>query len=254
VFFVEFDENKLDKQSKTPLYFQLKKLIRSAIWSKDLVPGEILPSEEKLSELLHISKATVRQCMTELSNECYIEKRRNRGTIVLDKKMNFGFYSESIGGFHTKVREMGMEPQTKLLYLSMEEASKEIAIQLAVDENTRVIHMTRLRFVNDEPVLWINSYLPYDLAYFIMGCNFEEESLYELLAQHEETRIHNVLRKVTASSTSPEIAELLEAKHSDAFLVVETTAYSISGRHIESSLSISPGGRNEYIFQIKAVN
>jgi GntR family transcriptional regulator len=250
---MEFDENKLDRQSKTPLYLQLKKIIRNAIWSNDLISGEILPSEEKLSELLHISKATVRQCMTELSNENYVEKRRNRGTIILNKKMDFGF-SESVVGFHAKVREMGMEPRTRLLHLSMEEANREIAEWLAVEENTRIIHLTRLRYVNDEPILWTDSYLPYDLAYFIMGCNFEEESLYKILSEREETRIDNVIRKVTASSASPAIAELLEVKLPSAFLVVETTAYCISGRRIESSISISPSGRNEYTFRIKVAN
>lgn len=246
---MNFGNIKLDKGLKTPLYAQLKETLLSAIWNEELLPGDLLPTETALSEMLGISKATVRQCMGELSNEGYIEKRRNRGTIVLDRKLNLGF-SETISDYTNRVKEMGLSPKTKLLQLSVEDCNKKTAQMLALPESTKVIRLTRLRYANDQPVLYIDSYLPYDACRFILGHDFESESLYGLLDSTPNTRISRVERTVFATEAKQSIAEAFNSRLGSAMLVTETTAYNDEGNILEYSISYSPNSRNQYTFVV----
>lgn len=245
-----FLDRTLDKNTNTPLYLQMKQHFLDAYWGNELVPGEILPSETELAEHFGVSKATVRQCMNSLSLEGFVDKRRNRGTVVLRKKVDFGF-SDSIMGFHAKVRSMGMEPRTRLLHLSMEEASEEVAQRLGIRQKERVIHLVRLRYVNEEPMLWIDSYLPYDLLYFILGHDFENESLYDVMGERAATRVASVQRKVYAIAANAEMAEIFSIGLNSAMLVTDNAACADNGQVLEASLTLSPGDRNEYTFTIR---
>lgn len=249
---MDFTTIELHRESKTPLYLQLKEYLLNAIWNKDLVPGDSLPSEGVLAETLNISKATVRQCMGELSNEGYIEKRRNRGTVVLSRKLNIG-YSVGIADFSERIKELGMKPKTELLTLNVEKCSKQTAIAFQLDQDTKVIHISRLRYANDLPIVYIDSFLPYETCRFILSHDLEAESLYSIL-DHEPTgnlRVHRVTRTVFASEASPEIAEKFSMHAGGAMLTVETTAYNKDNIPVEYSLSYSPNSRNQYTFTIE---
>lgn len=247
---MNFLEQRLDKSAKTPLHLQLKHIFLDALRRNELSPGDILPNEEKLAENFRISKATVRQCMNNLATEGFVDKRRNRGTMVLNKKIDFGF-SDSVIGFHKKVRQMGMAPRTKLLQLTVETPDKATERNLLLEPGSRVIHLVRLRYVNDEPMLWIESYLPYDTLYFLMGCNFETDSLYEAMDRNEEARVDHVVRTISATTASGEVAALFGVEAESAILTIESIAYNAAGRRVEYSLSYLPGGRNEYTFTVK---
>lgn len=246
---MNLEKIKLDKSAKTPLYLQLKEFILKAIWNKELVPGDLLPSENVIAQTLGISKATVRQCMGELSNEGYIEKKRNRGTIILDRKLNIG-YSNDIGDFSERIKELGMVPRTELLGLAVEIGTKKITQMLNVDEDTKIIHLTRLRYADHLPIVYIDSFLPYEGNRFVLGHDLEKESLYTILDQEPSSQIRRVVRTVFASEAMPEIAEKFHVRSGCAMLTVETSAYNKDGVMVEYSVSYSPNARNQYTFTL----
>jgi len=245
---MEFSSQMLDKTQKRPLYQQLKHILLKAIWDKDLVEGDTLPTEDTLAETLGISRATVRQCMNELSNEGYIEKKRSRGTVVLKREIDLGL-ADTASSFHKRVAGMGMEPRTELLDLAVTTASKKVARHLELKEGGRIIHLERLRYVNNRPIMWTDSYLPYEM-YFILGHNFERESLYEIMDEREESRVVRVNRDVYARFAGEEMAKLYNIQPSAAMLAVDSVAYNAAGKRVEYSFSLSPGDSNVYSFQV----
>ena len=246
---MNFEKITLDKTAKTPLYLQLKEYILKQIWNKELVPGDLLPSESILAQTLGISKATVRQCMGELSNEGYIEKKRNRGTIILDRKLNIG-YSNDIGDFSERIKELGMIPKTELLGLSVENSTKKVSQMLNAEEGTKIIHLTRLRYADHLPIVYIDSFLPYEANRFVLGHDLENESLYSILDKEPSSHISRVVRTVFASEAMPEIAEKFHVRNGCAMLTVETYAYNSDGAIVEYSVSYSPNARNQYTFTL----
>ena len=91
----------INKYSNVPLYSQLKYLIIKKIESGEY-PGESkIPSEQELCEQYDISRPTVRQAISELTNNGYLYKEKGKGTFVAKSKSkvdikNFTGFTDSI--------------------------------------------------------------------------------------------------------------------------------------------------------------
>ncbi len=72
----------IDRNSPIPLYYQLKMLIKNKIEKGLYTPGDRIPTERALCEKYDISRAPVRQALSELVQEGYIRRQSGRGTFV----------------------------------------------------------------------------------------------------------------------------------------------------------------------------
>lgn len=52
----------------------------------ELSPGDKIPAERQIAETLGVSRASVRDAMQELAHKGLVERRRGRGTVVLDSR------------------------------------------------------------------------------------------------------------------------------------------------------------------------
>lgn len=72
----------IDRNSPVPIYYQLKQHFKDQMEGGELKPGDRLPTEMELCEQYDISRAPVRQAMTELAREGLIYRRPGQGTFV----------------------------------------------------------------------------------------------------------------------------------------------------------------------------
>jgi DNA-binding transcriptional MocR family regulator len=72
----------LDRESRTPLYLQIKNQIRHMILGRALPPGYRLPPERKLAAALNVNRSTVVNAYRELEADGLIESHVGRGTMV----------------------------------------------------------------------------------------------------------------------------------------------------------------------------
>jgi DNA-binding GntR family transcriptional regulator len=91
----------LNKYSGIPLYLQLKNLIIEKIESGEYEESSKIPSEQELCEMYNISRPTVRQAISELTNNGYLYKEKGKGTFVAKPKSqidikDFKGFSDSI--------------------------------------------------------------------------------------------------------------------------------------------------------------
>lgn len=63
---------KINRNSETPIYLQIKARIIKLITSRELVSGYKLPSERKLAEELGVHRNTIVKAYSELTCEGYI--------------------------------------------------------------------------------------------------------------------------------------------------------------------------------------
>ena len=84
---------KIDRNSKTPVYLQIKNGIRNLITTEELFPGFKLPSERKLAEELNVHRNTVIKAYAELVAEGYVTVSRvaPKGYFVVDTEKDKSF-------------------------------------------------------------------------------------------------------------------------------------------------------------------
>jgi multiple sugar transport system substrate-binding protein len=72
----------IDRNSPLPLYYQLKVLLKQRMDLGELISGDRLPTEVELCDLYQISRAPVRQALSELVREGLIYRRAGQGSFV----------------------------------------------------------------------------------------------------------------------------------------------------------------------------
>jgi len=239
------DSSQIDKSVPVPLYFQLKTLILNEIKNGCYKTNDLIPTEKDLSDMFKISRTTVRQAITELVSEGWLYRVKSKGTFVSQPKISQDFIKK-VESFNDQIQRAGMIPSTEVLSLKVVKASETIASRLELKKNDAVIYLHRKRLADNEPIVTIETFLPYEDCAFLLTHDLEQERLYSILNEHKDTVIFQVKR----------IVEALEANESDKkYLNIEigkpiqhftSTGYNASGKPIEFSLARYRGDRNSF--------
>jgi DNA-binding GntR family transcriptional regulator len=72
----------INKFNNIPLYLQLKTIILDRITSGEYPENSQIPSEQAFCETYNISRPTVRQAISDLTNSGYLRKEKGKGTFV----------------------------------------------------------------------------------------------------------------------------------------------------------------------------
>lgn len=240
-----FDNKKLNKSVPIPLYFQLKELILDEIKKGNYKEGDMIPTENEISEGFHISRTTVRQAITELVQEGWLYRIKSKGTFVTHPKIPQDFLRR-LESFQDQMERLGMTPSTQLMEMKREKANEMIAKALNIEEGEEVIYLFRKRFADGEPIVTIQTYLPYQKCSFVMNHNLEKESLYEILAQKEETKILRVKRKIEAVEAEEEDVQFLNMEKGKPIQYFSTVGYTAEDVALEYSKARYRGDRSSF--------
>lgn len=239
------EEIRIDKMTPVPLYYQLKEAILGNIKNGKYQEGDRIPNEKDFCEELDLSRTTVRQAITELVYEGWLYRIKSKGTFVTKPKLKQDFVMK-IEKFNDQMERLGMVPKTKVLTLKVIHADLSTAQSLGIEERDRVVCLKRLRFANEEPIVVIETFLPYDSCGFIMNYDFLQESLYNILSRSQETKVCKVKRTIEAVSADAEDAELMEMKKGSPIHMFHTIGYNADNVPIEYSIARYKGNRNRF--------
>lgn len=196
----------INKYSPVPAYFQLKNLIRGKIDSGEYAAGQLIPSERELSELLAISRMTVRQALNQLVQEGALTREKGRGTFVSKTKIE----QRNVMSFSDLVRQRGMTPHTEVLLFEtiVPDETVQQLLELAPDE--RVFHLRRLRMADDTPIGIEENFIPvrYCPGFEAMD---HAKSLYSLMKTEFGYDLHHIDNVVEASLPTTEESRLLKS-------------------------------------------
>jgi GntR family glv operon transcriptional regulator/GntR family mannosyl-D-glycerate transport/metabolism transcriptional repressor len=141
----------------TPQYQAIKEDIRGKIMSGFYKPDELIPTEQELSAMYHVSRVTIRKATDILVYEGLLERRAGYGTIV--KPNAFATKSLQHMGFHQEMEKQHRKVTTKLCEFTLMPADHHIASLLQIAENDMVYYFERLRFGNDEALQYEATYM-----------------------------------------------------------------------------------------------
>jgi len=225
----------LSEESPLPLYYQVAYLLEHYIEEIEFQDGNAFFSEEQIAMTLNVSRPTVNRAIKMLINKGYLERLRGRGTIIRKAgKVPIALMSELIS-YGKMLSRMGMDFRTVLIDRKVVTPSAQIAAKLNLHAGEKVIRLKRLREAQKEPLMVVESFLPY--GKFAKLMDIEEKSyssdLYQLLWGLFGEEIVKAKREVTASRMSLEDAQLLKVELWEPCLRMTGVAFSSAGSQVE---------------------
>ena len=241
---------KLDKNIPIPLYYQLKKQILTFIENSELKEGELLPPENDLCKMLDVSRPTIRQAFSELVNEGYLNRYKGKGTFVSTPKVNDRFFSK-LETFQDQMLEKGYNPKTLVVKLEKISGPHEANERLSLPLNASLIYLSRVRSVGTVPLVFVETYMPYDEYEKLMQVDFSVNSLYDSLEKICYKRVNWVKREFIAVNAQQKEAEMLQIARNKALCLVKTVAYSKdSPNTVEFSIARYRGDMNKFSVEL----
>jgi Transcriptional regulators len=141
-------------------------------------------------------------------------------------------------------------PRTEVIDLSVTIANSKLAESMGLSVGEQIITMFRRRFINEEPVVTIQNYLPFSLCEFILDRDFRTVSLYETFMQNPLTRIEKTTTIVSSEKATAEDAKLLNVELNCPMLVFNTISYTSQKKIVDFAYSHYRGDLNK--FQIES--
>lgn len=153
----------INESLATPLYQQIYDILRAKILSGELGRNTRLPAEQELTEMLGVSRITVKRALNELAIAGFLRRQRGIGTVV-----TFDAAAPTVkGSFENLIdglTRMGLETEVQLLDCTIGLASPAITETLELPPGASVQRIVRLRRFGGEPFSYLVTYVPEDVA------------------------------------------------------------------------------------------
>lgn len=221
----------VNKDSPVPLYYQIESILSKWI-SKNLKPGDMLPTEKELCEAFGVSRIVIRQALNDLASRGVIKRRRGIGTVVIRPKINEYLVSR-LTGFYADMKSQGLEPTTKVLSKRLIKANELLAYYLDLNIGDEIIELQRLRFVKDEPILIVISYIPWKFCPDLLDEELENRSLYEIFETKYGIELVWGERTIEAISANSEDAKLLWIDRGSPLIFLRSITYTHNNVPVE---------------------
>lgn len=228
-----------------PLYAQIERDFEISIATNRLKPGDPIPGEVELANKYGVSRVTVRQAIKELVAAGLLYRVQGKGTFVLQPSIER--VEPNITSFFYEMIESGRKPRADVS-TEVRKANFEERRILQLEEDERVIVIKRLRYVDDEPIIYqvntVREALCPDLAsedLSIQSFQYTLEIKYNLrLIELEET--------LTCMKPDEELAQILGIPTSVPLLVATRSLYGVGGKIIGIAKAHFRGDR--YIYKV----
>jgi GntR family transcriptional regulator len=134
-----------------PLYIQIADGLLEKIEGGELSPGERLPPERELSQMLGVNRMTLRRALQRLELQGLLDRRQGAGTYVAAPKIER--QADELVSFSRGMKKRGYLPGAKLLHFERKPAEASVARELSLLPAVEVYFFQRLRYLGEEPVM-----------------------------------------------------------------------------------------------------
>lgn len=236
------DIKRADRSRPEPLWYQAEQALRALIADGTWPDGTQLPNEGKLSEMLGVSRITIRHALRNIEESGLLRREHGRGTFVRTSTVTAGV--RGLTSFTQEMAERGLVVGSRVLDMVELPASPEVANALEIREGETVVMLRRLRAGNDQPIGIQTAYLPSARVPGFADIGEPVRSLYETLKSHFGIVPREAREIYRVGAVSAEDAAFLEMEAgSPAFVVQRITS---DGRGpFEYTVSTMRGDRYE---------
>ena len=197
----------------------------------------LLPSEAALSQRLGVSRATLREALSQLEHGGLIIRRHGIGTFVSPDHLLVESGLEELESIETLARRTGVEIHMGECSIEERVAEPDEAESLQVSPAAQVLAVERVIMSGDQPIAFLVDVVPTE---FIdqdeLGSAFHGSVFYFLLRRGTPPLKHSYT-ELSAEAADADLALRLHLRVGDPLLRFVALLYSASGRIVDYSIS-----------------
>jgi GntR family transcriptional regulator len=232
-----------DPDDSAPLYLQLAKRLAEAIRNGRWSPGDALPSERQMCEILSVSRVTLRKALDTLAADGLVEARHGSGTFVADRVHQA---MSVLTSFSDDMQSRGRAPSSHWLKHGFFPATPEEAMALGLAPGEPIFRLHRLRLADDEP-------MAIEIAVLsrtdVPDPDAIGASLYAYLAARGREPVR-ALEHLRATILRGEEASVLSMPDNSAALYITRIGYLSDGKVVEFTRSYYRGDRYDFVAEL----
>jgi GntR family transcriptional regulator len=214
-----------------PLHYQIRQQIALAIADGRLVPGDLLPPEEDLATQGSVSRTTIRQALAALVHEGLIERKRGKGSWVLEPRIDQQLIE--LTGFVEDMLSRGLEPEARVVSIEVISTDVVVAEELGIPEGSQAVRIERVRLADRRPILFDVSHLPLEIGEQVIQEDLRQRPIFDILEGHLGVVLSEADYHIRAVAAKEPIAAHLRVRRGAPLLMIERTTYSRDGTPVD---------------------
>lgn len=197
-----------------------------------------LPAEVELAAMLQVSRTVIRDALSELEREGYIERVRGIGTIVNRHVLELRSRIDQKLEYYPLIRSFGSYPHADSIQVQILPAEADVAQSLALAPGAEVICICKRVLANTRPVIYSIDYLPRALFGTKDPARLDlTPDVFHVLEQECGQQPASNVAHIRASCGDDTIRTALRLTAGEATLLLDEVCYNRLCRPIMRSLS-----------------
>ncbi|MCI2105988.1 MAG: GntR family transcriptional regulator [Intestinimonas sp.] len=225
---------------KSPLYLQLRELLRNKIESGEYPPGTAIPSVGRLAETYGIHRLSVRSAVSALVGEGLLKAVQGKGIFVLGEKLEQDL--ETVGGFKLNMLDKQKKSDTRVLIKTLRTAGTVYGSLLGYPPEARIYYIKQVSYVDDEPVFLEETYIPEALVPNLKDIDLGVFSVYEA-CEFYGIQVVRGEQSLEITELDPMDARLLNTDPKRGVLAFRCVSYDDQDRAVEFTRTYTRGDR-----------
>ena len=240
--------------SSNPLYIELADKLRSDIEAGTYAPGDRMPSEPTLCHTTGYSRSTVRKALQLLVDQGYVTKAQGKGTFVSELPQRVEAANKltpTFMSFTENVRQMGATPVTRTIDLRTVSPTPGLSEFFGIGEHDSLFEVTRLRMVDEEPVMLETIWLP--LAYADLTGEELDGSLYQALKARYGKEPNTGTKSIGICYANSRESFQLGVERDSPLMLIEDHVFDQDGAPLHVSKQVMRGDKHQYSMHMPRV-
>ena len=235
-----------------PVYYQIKQSIKSWILNREFNPGEKIPSENELASKFGVSRLTVRQAISQLVQEGFLNSKRGEGTFVTNNENLINSFGLEFSGYMDDLFYQVSKVKAKSVEMERIKASRLVREKLELDdEKEEVVQIRRVRLLRDKPFAYTINYLPVEIGMKISEKELYKSPLLKIMEQKLDIHFTEAFQIMEATFANQEVAGHLGISPGSPILYLERIMYTKGKKPVEFVQSSHRGDIYKYVLRLK---
>lgn len=197
----------------------------------------LLPSEASLSQRLGVSRATLREALSQLEHSGMIVRRHGIGTFVSPGQPLMVTGLEELESIETLARRTGVEIHMGEYEIEERAASAEETAGLLLAASVPVFAVERVMLSEARPIAYLIDVVPTDVLDPGLLRESFHGSVLDLLLERGDPPLQHSHTELVAEAAEAELARSLHLRAGDPLLKLTAQLYTTDGRVVDYSVS-----------------